>query len=323
VNARPLAALGAVTVVWGATFVQVKHALVGFPLLAFLAWRFAIAAAALAPLGARRLRGLRLRGVAASSLAGVLIALGFALQTAGLQHTSVSATGFITGAYVVLTPLLAFGLFRARIARTSWLGALLTMAGLALLAGAQAGPPLGDLLVLAGATVYALQTVLLDRLNGRFDTRAFTFVEMCAAFAGLLCIALLSGQLTAPSGTRVWAALLVTGIGCSALAFLAQTWAQQRLDATQTALALSLEPVWTALFGVTLAGDQLSGSAILGCLVMLAGTAAAEPNLIAAARRALRKPAHRAQNTSADGWIDAIEWLRAAVETPIAEPVRN
>src|SRR5262249_28133410 len=116
-----------------------------------------------------------------------------------------------------------------------------------------------------------------------------------AALAGLLLTAELSGQLTTPHGTRVWAALLVTGIGCSALAFLAQTWAQQQLDATATALALSLEPVWTALFGVTLAGDRLSGSAILGCLIMLVGAASAEPQLFAAIRCALRKPALRAR----------------------------
>ena len=111
--------------------------------------------------------------------------------------------------------------------------------------------------MLAGAAVYSLQIVLMERFAPRYDAIAFTLVEMLAAFAGLLASRVAAGQLQVPHGWTVWGALLVTGVFASALAFLVQTWAQRRTSATQTALAFTLEPVWAALFGFTLAGDRL------------------------------------------------------------------
>ena len=224
-------------------------------------------------------------------LPGALLGAGYALQTAGLERTSVSSTGFITGMYVVLTPLLALVCFRTRIGATTWCGVLLATVGLALLAGVHGGSPLGDLLVLAGAAVYSLQIVLMERYAPQYDALAFTLIEMLAAFAGLLVVAVLAGQLSVPHGWTVWGALLVTGVFASALAFLAQTWAQRRATATQTALAFSLEPVWAAFFGITLAGDRLGVTGWLGCLVIMAGIVIAEPATSDLLRRLVGRPA--------------------------------
>src|SRR6478672_4566625 len=112
---RPLLVLIAVTAVWGVTFVQVKDAVALYPLFAFLAVRFAIASLTLAPSGARRLGTLGRGGWLGAGFAGALLGGGYALQTAGLERTSVSSTGFITGMYVVLTPVLALALFRVRV----------------------------------------------------------------------------------------------------------------------------------------------------------------------------------------------------------------
>jgi drug/metabolite transporter (DMT)-like permease len=289
-EARPVKAIAvliAVTAVWGVTFVQVKDAVAIYPLFAFLSLRFAIAGCTLAVPGVPRLRSLGGAGAAAGALAGSLLGAGYVLQTAGLERTTVSSTGFITGMYVVLTPLLALVLFRARVAAAAWVGVLLATIGLALLAGIHAGSVAGDLLVLAGAAVYSLQIVLMERFAPRYDALAFTLVEMLAAFAGLLVAALALGQLSVPRGWTVWAALLVTGIFASAFAFLAQTWAQRRASATQTALAFSLEPVWAAIFGFTLAGDRLGPVGWLGCAVIMAGIVVAEPS---ASRAVLRRP---------------------------------
>jgi drug/metabolite transporter (DMT)-like permease len=271
-----LLVLLAVTAVWGVTFVQVKDAVAIYPLFAFLALRFAIASGTLAVPGAGRLRTLGRGGVLAGILAGALLGGGYALQTAGLQRTSVSSTGFITGMYVVLTPLLGLAVFRARVGRGVWLGVLIATLGLALLAGVHRGSLVGDLLVLAGAAVYSLQIVLMERYAPRYDAVAFTLVEMLTAFGGLLAIALAAGELPVPRGWTVWGALLVTGVFASALAFLAQTWAQRRTTATRTALAFSMEPVWTAFFGFTLAGDRLGTTAWIGCAVIMTGIVAAE-----------------------------------------------
>jgi drug/metabolite transporter (DMT)-like permease len=290
VPVRALAILVAVTAVWGVTFVQVKDAVAVYPLFAFLALRFGIASCTLAPPGLRRLRSLGVRGVGAGALAGSLVGGGYVLQTAGLERTTVSSTGFITGMYVVLTPLLALAIFRVRLGAAAWTGVVLATAGLALLSGVHAGSAAGDLLVLAGAAVYSLQIVLMERFAPRYDAVAFTLVEMLTAFAALVVVAVAAGQLSVPHGWTVWGALLVTGIFASALAFLAQTWAQRRTSATQTALAFSLEPVWTAFFGFTLAGDRLGAVAWLGCIVIMAGIVVAEPAAAQILVRLVRGP---------------------------------
>ena len=107
-------ALIAVTAVWGVTFVQVKDAVALYPLFAFLTLRFAIASLVLAAPAAGRLRSLGRPGWVAA-LAGLLLATGYGLQTAGLQRTTVSSAGFITGLYVVFTPLLALAALPARV----------------------------------------------------------------------------------------------------------------------------------------------------------------------------------------------------------------
>jgi drug/metabolite transporter (DMT)-like permease len=286
----PLLALIAVTAVWGVTFVQVKDAVDVYPLFAFLAVRYAIATGVLAVAGGRRVLTLGRSGLAAGAVLGALLGLGIGLQTAGLERTTVSSTGFITGMYVVLTPLLALAVFRVRLGAAGWIGVALATAGLALLSGVHAGSAAGDLLVLAGAAVYSLQIVLMERFAPRYDAVALTLVEMLAAFGGLLVVALAAGQLSVPHGSTVWGALLVTGIFASALAFLAQTWAQRRASATQTALAFSLEPVWTAFFGFTLAGDRLGAVAWLGCIVIMAGIVVAEPAAADVLARLVRRP---------------------------------
>ena len=278
-----LVALVLVTAIWGITFVQVKDAVEIYPLFAFLALRFAIATVTLAPFAAGRMRTLDRRGLAAGFGLGGLLALGYALQTAGLARTTVSSTGFITGLCVVLTPITALVLFRYRIARAAWLGVALATVGLGMLSGIDAGSATGDALVLGGALAYALQIVLMERFAPDYDPRAFTLAEMIAACAGFGVIAVARGDLSVPDGWTVWGALLVTGVFASALAFLVQTWAQRRTSATRTALAFAAEPVFAGLFGYLLAGDRLGAIGWTGCGVILAGIVVSEP----AAGRAL------------------------------------
>jgi drug/metabolite transporter (DMT)-like permease len=279
-----LAALVVITAVWGVTFVQVKDAVALYPLFAFLAVRFAIATLTLAVPGTRRVRRLGRAGSGAGALLGLLLACGYVLQTAGLERTTVSSTGFVTGMYVVLTPLLAVALLGARITRATWVGVGLATGGLALLSGVHGGSAVGDLLVLAGAAVYSLQIVLMERFAPRYDPVAFTLVEMAAACAGLGIVAVARGQLSVPHGWTVWGALLVTGIFASALGFLVQVWAQRYASATRTALVFAMEPVFTALFGVTLAGDRLGAAGWGGCAAIMAGIVLAEPAAAAALR---------------------------------------
>ncbi|MHB8643557.1 MAG: DMT family transporter [Gaiellaceae bacterium] len=281
-------ALVLVTAIWGVTFVQIKDALDTYPLFAFLAVRFAIAVATLAVPAASRLRTLGRRGAIAGAALGALLALGYGLQTAGLERTTVSAAGFVTGMYVVLTPIFALVLFRIRVARVVWIAVALTLIGLTMLSGISAGSPVGDLLVLAGAASYAVQIALMERYAPRYDPLAFTAAEMTAAFVGFLTIAVAAGQLRVPQGATVWGALLVTGVFASALAFLVQAWAQRRTSATRTALIFALEPVFAGIFGFALAGDRLGALGWAGCAVIMSGIVVAEPSAAGTLGRLVR-----------------------------------
>jgi drug/metabolite transporter (DMT)-like permease len=279
-----LLAVIAVTVVWGVTFVQVKDAVAIYPLFAFLAVRYAIASGALAIAGGTRVRTLGRSGWIAGAVVGALLGLGIALQTAGLERTTVSSTGFITGLYVVFTPLFGLALFRTSVPAEVWLGVVFALVGLALLSGVSIGSPGGNLLVLAGAAAQALQIVALERYARRYDAIALTLVEMGVCLVGFLVIALALGQLEVPRGWTVWGALIVTGVFASALAYLIQVWAQRRLSAARIAIVFSLETVFAGIFGYWLSGDRLGWLGWGGCLLIFAGIVVAEP----AAVRVLR-----------------------------------
>ena len=276
----PLLALILVTAIWGVTFVQVKDAVAIYPLFAFLALRYAIATGALALVGGRRVLTLGRSGLVAGSVLGVLLGLGIGLQTAGLERTTVSSTGFITGLYVVLTPLFGLLLFRTRVGLEVWAGVVLAILGLALLSGVPAGSPGGDLLVLLSTAAQAMQILMVERYANRYDAIALVLVQLGACFVGFLAVALALGELEVPHGRAVWGALLVTGVFASALAYLIQVWAQRRLSAARIAIVFSLETVFAGLFGYWLAGDRLGWLGWGGCALILAGIAVAEPTAV-------------------------------------------
>ena len=279
------AALILVTAVWGVTFVQVKDAVAVYPLFAFLGVRYLVASAALAPPAARRLLSLGREGLLAGAVLGFLVALGIGLQTAGLERTTVTNAGFITGLYVLFTPLLALALFRSPIPRELWGAVALALTGLALLSGVPKGSAAGDLLVLLSAAAQALQIVMVERYANRFDAVALTFVEVAVACVLFLALAIALGDLSMPHGETVWAAVLVTGLFAVAFAYLVQVWAQRRVSATRIAVIFSLETVFAGLAGYLFAGDRLGAFGLTGCAAILAGILIAEPTAAASLRR--------------------------------------
>jgi drug/metabolite transporter (DMT)-like permease len=284
------AALILVTAVWGVTFVQVKDAVELYPLLAFLAVRYAIATVALAPPALGRVRTLGRDGLIAGGILGLLIALGIGLQTAGLERTTVTNAGFITGLYVLFTPLLGLALFRTRIPRELWVAVALAIAGLAMLSGVPEGSATGDLLVLASAVAQAFQIVMVERYARRYDVFALTFVQVAAACITFGAIALALGDLSVPRGTTVWAALIVTGLFAVAFGLLVQVWAQQRVSATRIAIIFSLETVFAGLAGYLFAGDRIGALGLAGCAVIFVGIVIAEPAAAATLRRLVGRP---------------------------------
>jgi drug/metabolite transporter (DMT)-like permease len=285
------AALILVTAVWGITFVQVKDAVELYPLLAFLAIRYVIATAALAPIAVRRLGGFGRDGLVAGSVLGGLIALGIGLQTAGLERTTVTSTGFITGLYVLFTPLLGLARFRTPIPRSLWAGVALALVGLALLSGVPQGSGRGDLLVLISAFVQAFHIVMVERYANRFDVFALTFVQVAVAAVAFGAVSLAFEELTVPRGWTVWSALIVTGLFAVAFAYVVQVWAQRRVSATRIAIVFSLETVFAGLFGYLLAGDRLGAIGFAGCAAIFAGIVVAEPAAAETLRKLVGRPA--------------------------------
>ncbi len=269
-------ALVAVTGVWGATFVVVRDAVVSTPPSAFVAYRFLAAAVLLALLRPRAL-AVRPRGMLpAGMVIGVALFAGYAFQTVGLQYTTASNAGFITGLSVVLTPLLAAVVLRERPGLWPALGAVLAFAGLALLSVQTLEVRRGDALVLGCAVAFAIHILLLGRFAPRYSSYQLAIVQL--GTCGLLSLGWsgAAGELVAPHGAQVWLALAITAVLASAVGFLVQTRAQQVVSPTKTAVILTMEPVFAGLFGFLLAGEHLSARGWAGACCILAGMLVAE-----------------------------------------------
>jgi len=290
----PTLALVAVTAVWGYTFVPVQEALVTFPLFGFLALRFAISTAVLAPFALRPLRETPRAGIAAGLGVGVLLALAYGLQTAGLELTTVSSTGFITGLYVVFTPLIALALFRTPVPLAGWAGVVVAVAGLLMLSGVPSGSIAGNALVLGNALVQGFQIASMERFAPRYDPRVLTLLQMAVACGGFAVVAAAAGELELPDTAKVWYAVAVTGVFAGALGYLVATWVQARTTAARAAVVFTLEAPFAALFGVALLSERLGWLGWSGCALMLVGILLAEPAAADALRRGVRRPWRRA-----------------------------
>lgn len=252
------------TAIWGGTFVVVHDVVRTEQVFSFLAWRFWIAAAALVlvrPRAALALpRAARGRGVAL----GCVLAVGYITQTYGLRYASASVSGFITGLFVVFTPLLTGPLLRRKIPRSAWAAAILATFGLALLSlhGFHVGK--GEALTVVAALAFATHIVGLAAWSKPADAYGLTIWQL--ATTALICTiaAVPSGGLQAPHSAANWWAVAFLGIAATSFAFLAQTWAQAYLSPTRTAVILTMEPVFAGVFGVTVAGDPLTWRVALG-----------------------------------------------------------
>jgi drug/metabolite transporter (DMT)-like permease len=275
-RAAELALLG-VAAVWGATFVMVQDAIRQLPPMAFLAYRFLPAALVVAAICRRPLVRLSPDGWRAGLVMGAFLTAGYVFQTLGLEHTSASNAGFITGLFVVFTPLLAAAVLRDRIGPAAWAAAAVSVAGLYLLTGGGGRLELrGDGFELLCALAFSAHILATSRAAGRHHVGALLAVQL--GVVGVLCLAAAAaaGQLEVPRGATVWSALLVTSLVASALGFFVQTFAQRHAPPARTALILAAEPAFAGLFGWLFADDRLSPVAWLGAALILVAIVAVE-----------------------------------------------
>ncbi len=264
----PTAALIGVTAIWGSTFVVVKDAVERMPVTDFLTWRFGLATLSMLVLRPRSVAALGGAGRRVGVLLGLALGSGYLLQTLGLQHTSAAVSGFITGMFVVLTPLGAALLLRQAPGRLAWTAVGIATVGLGLLSLQGFAVGGGELLTLGCAAAFALHIVGLGRWSASYDAFGLAVVQLLttAVLCGLVAA---PGGLVVPPDRSVWAALALTSLAATALAFVVQTWAQAHLAPTRAAVIMTLEPVFGGLFAVLLAGEVLGPRALLGAGLVL------------------------------------------------------
>jgi drug/metabolite transporter (DMT)-like permease len=258
-----------VTASWGSTFFLIKDLLDRVPVVDFLAVRFAIAAVALFLFAPRAITGLTPRARRHGCLLGLVYGVAQILQTYGLEHTAASVSGFVTGMYVVCTPLLAAAILKQRIGRLTWFAVALAFAGLAVLSLHGLAIGFGEAITFCSAVLYALHIVGLGAWSTPHEAYGLSVLQMFV-IAAVCGIAAAPGGIETPATGADWLAVVYMALVAGALALLLQTWAQAHLSPTRSAVIMSMEPVWAALFAVLLGGESLTPRMLVGGALVLA-----------------------------------------------------
>jgi drug/metabolite transporter (DMT)-like permease len=262
-------ALVGITAVWGYTFLVVQDATARMPVMDFLAWRFVVASVVMIALRPTCLRGVTrlelLRGVGL----GAILGLGYITQTYGLRYTSAAISGFITGMFVVLTPVMSWVLLRRKTNRNTWLVVALATVGLALLSLNGWSVGIGELLTLGCAVFFAIHIVGLGEWSSQYEPYAFALLQI-GAVGVISLIAATPGGIAVPPDRGVWGVIVITGVLATAVAFFVQTWAQSLVSATRAAVVMTMEPVFAGLFAVVIGGNQLTLRTLGGAACVLA-----------------------------------------------------
>jgi len=270
----------AMTAIWGLTFVVVKDALALADPFSWLALRFLIGAAVLTAIARR---GGGKASLKAGLILGTMLWLGFALQTVGLQYSTPSRSAFITGTFVVLTPLVSTVLFRRLPRAPSLLGVALAFAGTYWLSGAEPGSGaapssatvLGDALTFGCALAYAIHLSLTEKYAAGSAPAALVATQLWVSCA-LSALAIPFGTPRLEPTPALLGALLFTGVLASALGFTAQTWAQARTTAVRAALVIATEPIFATAYSVAAGRETVGAREVTGGALILLGVLVAE-----------------------------------------------
>lgn len=269
-----LAVIAMVTIalLWGSSAVVMKGMLTRVPAADMLATRFVIATLVLAAVCPRALRMSR-RTLVNGLLMGALFASAQITQTIGLAHTSASVSGFLTGLYVVVTPLLSWLVFGRRLSRAVWASVALATLGLAAFTvlpagGAQGGFGWGEALTLVSAVLFSAHMLVTGRRVTAETSMSLTIVQTAVAAVASLVVAA-PGGITLPHG-HDWFAMAWIAVVCGALCLFLQIWAQSHLDPVRAAVIMCSEPLWVALFAVLFVGESLTLPVWVGGLLIVA-----------------------------------------------------
>jgi drug/metabolite transporter (DMT)-like permease len=253
---------------WGLAFVTMKDALGRQSVNSFLFYRFALAAIALIIIRPQIIKNISKDIVKRGGITGLFLAAGFIFQTYGLDMTGAAVTGFITGLYVVATPLFEQFFGGRKLGRTVWVSIAIATTGLGLLSLKGFSVGIGELLVLISALCYTGQIIALSKWSQGRDVWAMTFMQILVVAIVTGIAALIEGFQTPPD-SGVWGVIIFTAIVCTVTAFIIQTWSQAILESTKAAVIMTMEVVFSALFAITLGGEILSTRTLIGGLLVV------------------------------------------------------
>jgi len=256
-------ALLTVSMSWGLTFVIIKNAIERQSVTNFLFTRFSLAVLVMLLIRPRVLRLFKRDVVLRAGAAGLLLGSGYIFQTLGLARTDAAITGFVTGLYVVLTPLFALFILRQKVNSFTWGCIAVATLGLGLLSIHGWSIGVGEFLTFISAIFFALHIIALSKWSSGRDVYAMTVVQlaMCAFLSG---IASIPGGYSPPPDFGVWSVVLFTAVFATAAAFIIQTWSQAHMSAVKVAVILTMEVVFAALFAIIFGGESLTLQSSIG-----------------------------------------------------------
>lgn len=258
-----------VTIVWGFTFVLNQKVVASLSPADLQTWRFGLATLAMVAIRPHWILTAPREHFVHGFWLGLALSAGYLLQLSGLQHTSATASGFITGMFVVLTPIIGGLIFRQRIPLVAWIAVGITTLGLGLIAFNGSALGLGELVTLAGASMFALHIVGLERWSDPEYVYSLTTTQIGTVFLSSLLISLLRGGPAIPNSTALWLNIAFLAIVATCIGYFAQTWVQSQISATRTAIILTMEPVFSGVAGVTIGDDKLTTRIVLGAALIL------------------------------------------------------
>ena len=273
----------AVALVWGATFVIVKNAIETMPVYQFLVIRFTLAFILIALSCFKTLKNFTLKEIKIGVILGIFLFLGYAFQTVGLQYTSASKAGFITGMAVVLVPLISSAMFKETPHLAAIGGTILAFVGLSFLSlQGSLSLQLGDILVLLCAVSFAFHIIYVGKMTGQGRSSALALIQIgMVALLSLPFSIIVEGWPKINWSLDLMTALFITSFLATAMAFFLQTYMQRFTTATHTALIFSTEPVFAAVFAYFLTGEILTSKGVLGGVLILLGMLLSEiPTLL-------------------------------------------
>jgi drug/metabolite transporter (DMT)-like permease len=234
----------------------------------FLFTRFLVAIFAMVALRPSVLKKIDREILRKGFIAGLLLGSGFILQTLGLARSGAAITGFITGLYVVATPVIAAIVLKAKISRLTWACVVLATAGLAVLSLKGWSIGTGEILVLLCAIAFGAHIVTLGQWSNGLDVYAMSVMQLatCALLTGAISL----GQgYEAPANLSGWLVIIYTAVVCTAIAFVIQTWSQAHISSTKVAVIMTMEVVFAAIFAVIFGGETLTLKVLIGGVMVL------------------------------------------------------